>query len=497
MKTKKIFSIILCFVLAVCVIPTAVNAADGMEIKVSSDECLPGETVVITIDLINNPGISSLKLKVNYDNDLSLQSVVYNTAMGGQTIQPQKMDSPATLMWVSPFADYSEDVTFVTLTFKVSENATPDSVANISLIYDPNDIYDMSEDNVDCFITNGKINIGSVGGSDDEYIVPTENSKIDYSNKLIFSDVWCETDISKMVDELGEGTVEFVPNSSGFIGTGSTVVLNKGESVITYQIVIAGDVNGDSVCDALDAAMTNLAISENVELSDVAKCAATLVVDKEVDLTDYQNIVNWVVSGKVELNKTCTVTFADYDGSVLKTETVKSGESVTPPTNPTRDGYAFIGWDKPIDNIIGDTVITAKYQKLSGPAFVIESVTAHPGDENVAVTISLENNPGIASIGMYVSFDSALTLTNIVYNTSMGGQAVPPQIYTSPAKLTWVSPFADVENDVVFVTLFFNVSENASGELPISLKYNANDVYDMTETNISFDVVNNSILIIK
>ena len=497
MKIRKFFSIILCIALVICGAPTVVNAANGMEIKVSSAACLPGETVVVTIDLINNPSISSLKLKVNYDSAISLQSVEYNTAMGGQTMQPQKLSSPVTLMWVSPFVNYSEDVTFATLTFKVAENATPGSVANISLSYDPNDIYDMTEENVPCFVTNGKVSIGSVGGSDDEYIAPTETSKIDYSNKLIFSNAWCETDISKMVDELEEGAVEFVPNSAGFIGTGSTVVINKGASVTTYQIVIAGDINGDSVCDALDAALANLAVSQNAELSDIAKSAATLVTDRDIELSDYQNVVNWVISGEVELNTSCVVTFKDYDGAVLKTESVKSGQNATPPTNPTRDGYIFIGWDKGLDNISGDTVITAKYQKLSGPAFVVENVTAHPGDENVAVTISLENNPGIASIGMYVSFDSALTLTNIVYNTSMGGQAVPPQKYTSPAKLTWVSPFADVEGDKVIATLYFTVSDAASGSLPIEITYNENDVYDMTETNINFDVVNNSILIIK
>ncbi|MCL2882464.1 MAG: BspA family leucine-rich repeat surface protein, partial [Coriobacteriia bacterium] len=41
-----------------------------------------------------------------------------------------------------------------------------------------------------------------------------------------------------------------------------------------------------------------------------------------------------------------TVTYVDFDGSVITTETVGYGEDATPPTDPTRPGYRFTGWDK-------------------------------------------------------------------------------------------------------------------------------------------------------
>ena len=98
---------------------------------------------------------------------------------------------------------------------------------------------------------------------------------------------------------------------------------------------------------------------------------------------------------------------------------------------------------------------------------------------------------------MYVNFDSSLTLTGIEYNSDMGGQSVLPQKYTSPAKLTWVSPFANATGDKVFATLYFNVSKTATGELPVEIIYTADDVYDMTENNIAFNVVNNAVLVTK
>ncbi len=56
-----------------------------------------------------------------------------------------------------------------------------------------------------------------------------------------------------------------------------------------------------------------------------------------------------------------TVTFVDYNGKVLKEETVVRGNSATAPADPTRDGYVFIGWNKGFANIQADTTITAQY----------------------------------------------------------------------------------------------------------------------------------------
>ena len=63
----------------------------------------------------------------------------------------------------------------------------------------------------------------------------------------------------------------------------------------------------------------------------------------------------WVTSGY-------TVTFQDWDGTLLKTETVPDGNSATAPAEPSRVGYSFTGWN-PADfsSITADTVVTAQY----------------------------------------------------------------------------------------------------------------------------------------
>lgn len=59
-----------------------------------------------------------------------------------------------------------------------------------------------------------------------------------------------------------------------------------------------------------------------------------------------------------------TVTFVDYDGSLIKKSLVLEGDpAIAPEENPVRKGYLFTGWDRNLENITEDTVITALYQK--------------------------------------------------------------------------------------------------------------------------------------
>ena len=60
---------------------------------------------------------------------------------------------------------------------------------------------------------------------------------------------------------------------------------------------------------------------------------------------------------------THTVTFKDYDGTIIKTTEVKEGKKATTPVDPKRDGYRFTGWN-PADltNITSDLEVTATYE---------------------------------------------------------------------------------------------------------------------------------------
>ena len=60
-----------------------------------------------------------------------------------------------------------------------------------------------------------------------------------------------------------------------------------------------------------------------------------------------------------------SVTFVDYDGTVLSTQSVAHGSAAIEPTAPEREGYAFIGWDKDFSNVTEDMTVTAQYSANS------------------------------------------------------------------------------------------------------------------------------------
>ncbi|MDR1712870.1 MAG: InlB B-repeat-containing protein [Coriobacteriales bacterium] len=61
-----------------------------------------------------------------------------------------------------------------------------------------------------------------------------------------------------------------------------------------------------------------------------------------------------------------TVTFVDWDGTVLKLEdNIPYGSAATAPEQPTRSGYSFSGWDTAYDNVVADLTVTAVYEAES------------------------------------------------------------------------------------------------------------------------------------
>ena len=132
------------------------------------------------------------------------------------------------------------------------------------------------------------------------------------------------------------------------------------------------------------------------------------------------------------------------------------------------------------------------------PTFAASSASANPGD-TVEITISIENNPGITSAAMDVSFPDELTLTGVslkrdVYTGQFNGpQSLP---VTKKVRLNWANGLADNNTSGLFATLNFSVSESAGeGTYPISITYDPDDVFNLEETNIDFQISNGSVTI--
>ena len=91
------------------------------------------------------------------------------------------------------------------------------------------------------------------------------------------------------------------PSGTKFLGTGSVIGIYNETGCLVSEIVVVvmGDLNGDGVCDALDCMLAELAKTSCIELKEEYLTAADYTEDSEVDLDDFQQIVNKAVNREV------------------------------------------------------------------------------------------------------------------------------------------------------------------------------------------------------
>ena len=78
---------------------------------------------------------------------------------------------------------------------------------------------------------------------------------------------------------------------------------------------------------------------------------------------DFKNITENIEVKAVYKIIEYQVVFKDYDGTVIKTQKVEYNKNATAPEEPSREGYTFKGWSESFEQIKKDTTITASYEK--------------------------------------------------------------------------------------------------------------------------------------
>ena len=122
------------------------------------------------------------------------------------------------------------------------------------------------------------------------------------------------------------------------------------------------------------------------------------------------DIVGWVycVLGVKQMmgEATYTVKFIDWDGTILKQQTVQEGTAATPPSDPVRDGYTFTGWlPNTYNDVLEDLDIHAQYIENEQPT--TETSTFVNWDNDIAIRDIPDVGTGSATV--LVTFDKPLS----------------------------------------------------------------------------------------
>lgn len=100
---------------------------------------------------------------------------------------------------------------------------------------------------------------------------------------------------------------------------------------------------------------------------------------------------------------TYTVTFLDYDDSILKEEIVEESQGATAPEAPTREGYEFCGWSLSFADVREDTVVKANYKRL--PLIVPPTIEA----DEVLQELKVDGLDKIEELGIFTEEELAQT----------------------------------------------------------------------------------------
>ena len=202
-----------------------------------------------------------------------------------------------------------------------------------------------------------------------------------------------------------------------------------------------------------------------------------------------------IVTAQYEQIITYTVTFVDYDGTILKTQTVEAGTAATAPTSPSREGYSFSGWDKSFSNVTSDLTVTARYAIIvyivtfvnyDGSILKTEEVTYG----NAATAPTNPSRVGYNFIGWDKTFSNVTsrltvtaqyeaikyTVTFLDYDGSIlkteevtyGNSATAPSVSRYGYTLTgWSVDFSNVTSNITTMTQYaivnvLNIKENGS-----------------------------------
>ncbi len=264
--------------------------------------------------------------------------------------------------------------------------------------------------------------------------------------------------------------------------------------------------SSDPLVAAVDAAGRVTALKAGTAEITASSCDGTNIVSKcVVTVTD-------------PAQTTFEVVFKDWDGTVLKTQTVNDGTAATAPGNPSRMGYTFTGWDAAFNNVTGDLTVTAQYnQELAilqsiaitaparklvytvGEALDIRGmvVTGTYSDHSTkAETVAAANVTGFDSSAqaanqvLTVTVDGKTTTYTVTINAASPANTAPVRktsvVAAATASVTvntaYTLSLATIFEDADTNILTYKVSVNGGADIPSAANYTYTPVATGTTT---------------
>lgn len=133
----------------------------------------------------------------------------------------------------------------------------------------------------------------------------------------------------------------------------------------------------------------------------------------------------------------------------------------------------------------------------TSPVFVVSDAKGKAGDQ-IAVTVSVENNPGIIAAALDVTYDrKKLKLIEATDAKLLAKPTFAQTVDQYPYYVSWNDALSSKNNakNGTMVTLIFEILKGAKGEAEVSVSYETGNVFDYDLNDVNFKTLSGTVII--
>ena len=237
---KSYYLPFLCLIILMlfCLCPPQGLAANDLSLKADMVLAQPGSEVNVPILINSNPGIASLKFSVQYDStSISLLGVSFPKNAGTYTCVPEPYSDSQIINFISPTVAFDQTGLFATLTFLVNQDAEVNTVADITIVFEEEDIFDASFNSVPLAASNGSVTITD---ENVENVAKLPSSLVKVEEKAFMNTTFSYIYLPETIAEIGSKAFADCSNLRYIYIPESTVTIAEDAFLNVANLVISG-----------------------------------------------------------------------------------------------------------------------------------------------------------------------------------------------------------------------------------------------------------------
>ncbi len=370
---KRITAIVLVFILSIALaFPAGIRtfAATDVDLNLGSVVGVRGDVVTVSIDVSSQSNLKASNFKVLYDSEaVELVEATKGTIVKGQTIINTNKLGEIIFSSVSttPLTDAGS---ILDLDFKIKDDA-PYGERPLTV-----DIIEFSDgvEELNVNLTQGGITVEapSLGRPTNLEIIEVMEVEDSHFAEITWNGVDGNTGYNIYLN--GEKhNDEVITENVGYV-TGLLPETEYRVNITTLHYGTESDMSEALIVPIIPQTydVTFMDINDEYISTDVVLKNEGATPPAEPTRegytftgwdTDFSNVTSdLTVTAEYEQNS-YQVEFVNWNSAVIDTQDVLHGENAVAPENPSKPGFAFIGWDKPLEGIIEDTIINAVFEE--------------------------------------------------------------------------------------------------------------------------------------